>query len=73
MAEMFSTNADLSGLLESEQKLHVSTATHKAFIEINEEGAEAAAATGKFSFNKSIIRFFFVLNFVVCARHPQPL
>lgn len=48
MAEMFSQKADLSGLLESNEPLYVSDVVHKAFIEINEEGSEAAAATGKY-------------------------
>lgn len=46
MVEMFSNSADLSDLLESPEPLKVSEVVHKAFIEINEEGSEAAAATG---------------------------
>lgn len=44
--EIFSNNADLNGLLESDQLLKVFV-IHQAFIEINEEGSEAATATGK--------------------------
>lgn len=45
MTDMFSDGADLSGLLESGQPLQVSDVVHKAIIEIDEEGATAAAAT----------------------------
>jgi len=41
---LFSSQADLSRL--SEEKLHVSQAVHEAYIKIDEDGTEAAAATG---------------------------
>lgn len=39
--------AELDNLLEGTSDLYISRATQKAFIEVNEEGAEAAAANGK--------------------------
>lgn len=49
MNTMFSGKADFSGIMEGE-KLAVSEAIQKTFMDVNEEGTEAAAATGKFFF-----------------------
>lgn len=47
MGEMFKSKSDLSGLLKNATDLKVSKAVHKAVIEVNEEGSEAAGTTGK--------------------------
>lgn len=66
MARIFDERAELGGLLANEEPLVVSKAIQKAFIEVNEEGAEAAAATGKSSAWVTGI-LFLVENIPLCC------
>jgi serpin B len=56
MPTMFSENADFSGFLKSKQELKVSKVLHKAIIEANEDGVEAAAATAVTAVRMSAVR-----------------
>ncbi|XP_017125805.2 uncharacterized protein LOC108145113 [Drosophila elegans] len=55
MSKMFSDQAEFGKMLQSPEPLKVSAIIHKAFIDVNEEGTEAAAATGMVMRNKRSI------------------
>lgn len=45
MTDAFDNTADLTGMTESRERLSVGPVVHKGFIDVNEEGSEAAAAS----------------------------
>ena len=45
MLKAFGGEAELNGLIEEALELYVSRVIHQSFLEVNEEGSEAAAAT----------------------------
>lgn len=47
--------ARLDNLLKGHSDLFVSSAIQKAYIDVNEEGAEAAAANGEFSLTINLV------------------
>lgn len=53
MSEAFSLNADLSGIADSREKLRLGAVIHKTYLDLNEEGTEAAAATAVIGVNPS--------------------
>jgi serpin B len=67
MTEPFGRSADFSGMSTSEG-LSISNVIHKAFVEVNEEGAEAAGATGVIA--KETAKPVVKLTPVFRANHP---
>lgn len=53
---IFSEQADLSRMLKSQTKVHAEEIIHKTYLDLNEEGTEAAAVTGLKITPKSIDR-----------------
>lgn len=51
MKSLFNSNAQLPNLVKDTGDLYVSKAIQKAFIEVNEEGSEAAAANSEYQLN----------------------
>ena len=64
--DMFSEfKADFSGITPGPEKIYVSHVIHKAFVEVNEKGTEAAAATGVVMNARMAL-----MNPIFCADHP---
>ncbi|XP_037945180.1 serine protease inhibitor 42Dd-like isoform X2 [Teleopsis dalmanni] len=69
MSRMFTNYAEFGKMLENSEPLLVSKVLHKAFIEVNELGTEAAAATGMLMRKKrGIVNFSEPISFI--ADHP---
>ena len=48
MEDMFTFKADFSSLVKGNKPLNIAEVKHKAFLNVNEEGTEAGAATCKY-------------------------
>ena len=58
--------SNLTGIHDGAEKLYVSHVIHKAFVEVNEEGTEAAAATAVVIAS----RMCMPMHQIFCANHP---
>ena len=64
---MFSEyEADFSGITAGSERIYVSRVIHKAFVEVNEKGTEAAAATGVVM----TAPMGLMMNPIFCVDHP---
>ena len=72
MRNAFDEKADFSGMTRSE-KLFISAVRHKAFVDVNEEGTEAAAATAVLIERLSVREMFVQINrpFIFMIRDEQ--
>ncbi|KRT81058.1 hypothetical protein AMK59_6112 [Oryctes borbonicus] len=56
LGAIFLDGADFSNMLDSQKPLKIDKVIQKAFVEVNEEGSEAAAATGVFMMFRTALR-----------------
>ena len=68
MPEAFTMKADFSGI-DGTKDLYIAEVVHKAFIDVNEEGSEAAAATAVVMQTKSMASNYVPIP-VFMADHP---
>jgi len=68
ISRLFGSGSDLSGFVDNDQpdEIRLESAQHKAFIEVTEEGSEAAAATALIGFRSARPAFYTQFT----ANHP---
>ncbi len=75
LGQAFSNSADFSRI--SDQSLALSRVLHKAFIDVNEKGSEAAAATTvgmrltSFNLNEKVFNANRPFLFMICSKKPE--